>query len=149
MKNIWYFRVFKFYIFTTNSVIIFFYFNLFRIYWKYFSIILSFISYLFGENKSVHSNKLLPFNMKSINTIQKYPNIIESYVCILKIFVIIYLLPINFLNSSGVCSTPKLSKYVTLSPFPYKAIQWVPIYLYSPRLIAYAPFFITGRLFLE
>ena len=27
-------------------------------------------------------NKLLPFNMKSINPIQKYPHIIESDACI-------------------------------------------------------------------
>ena len=44
--------------------------NLFRFYWKYFNIILSFYLHLLGENKTVHSNKLLPFNKKSINPIQ-------------------------------------------------------------------------------
>ena len=71
--------------------------------------------------------------MKSINPIQKYPHIIESYACILKIIVIMFLLCeasqsggrrtkdegrceveefkeprlINSLISLGMCSTPK------------------------------------------
>ena len=57
-------------------------------------------------------------SIKSINPIQKYPHIIESYACILKIFVIMFLLCeaedegrlINVLVSLGMCSTPKLSK---------------------------------------
>ena len=57
--------------FTTNNVIDFFHLNLFS-YWKYFGIILSFFSYLLRENKSVESNNLLPFNIKSINPIRKY-----------------------------------------------------------------------------
>ena len=31
----------------------------------------------------------------------------------------------NFLISFGICSTPKLSKYITLLPFTKKAIQFV------------------------
>ena len=42
---------------------------------------LSFFLYYLGENKSVYSNKILPSNIKSINPIQKYPHIIESYIC--------------------------------------------------------------------
>ena len=57
---------------------IFFHFYLFKIYWQYFNTILSFISYSLGENKLLHSNKLLPFKMKLINPRQKYPHIIES-----------------------------------------------------------------------
>ena len=53
------------------------YFHLFN-YGKYFNIILS-----LGENKFVYSNKLLPFNMKPINPIQKFLHIIKSYTCIL------------------------------------------------------------------
>ena len=41
-------------------------------------------------------------------------DIIELYACILQIFVIISTFPINFLTSLGICSTPKLSKYITL-----------------------------------
>ena len=44
--------------------------------------LLSLFLYSFRENKFVYSNKLLPFNIKSI-----YNKIIESYACILKIFV--------------------------------------------------------------
>ena len=35
------------------------------------------------ENKLVEFNKILPFNIKSINPIQKYLHIIELYACIL------------------------------------------------------------------
>ena len=47
------------------------------------------------ENKLVYSKKLLPFNIKSINSVQKYLHITESYACILKIFSGIFLSPIN------------------------------------------------------
>ena len=50
---------------------------------------LSFFLKSCGENKSVN---FLPANIKSINPIQKYPHIIESYAFILKIFVLILLL---------------------------------------------------------
>ena len=45
-----------------------------------------------------------------MNSIQKYPHIIESYACILNILALIFLLSINLLISLGKCSTPKLSK---------------------------------------
>ena len=51
--------------------------------------------------------------------------------------------------SYGICSTPKLSKYVTFLEFTHKAIQWVPIDSYSSRFIIYAPSFIFDKLFLE
>ena len=44
----------------------------------------SFFLKLFGENISLKSVKLLPLSIKSINPTQRYPNIIESYSCILK-----------------------------------------------------------------
>ena len=46
-----------------------------------------------------------------MNTIQKYPHIIESYACVLKMFAFMFLLPINVLISFGICSTLKESKY--------------------------------------
>ena len=45
-----YFRFFRFPILTTNKAIQLFHLNLFS-YWKYFSIILSFLSYSLGKNK--------------------------------------------------------------------------------------------------
>ena len=95
-KNIWYHKVFKIFMFTTNNTIDLVYFKLFEIYWKYFNIILSFFSYFLGQSELVSSNKFLPFNIKSINPVQKYLHITESYACILKIFVVIFLLPIDF-----------------------------------------------------
>ena len=55
------------------------------------------------------SNKLFLFNMKSINPIQKYSHIIESYASTLSIFVITFLFLMIFLISFGICLTPKLS----------------------------------------
>ena len=51
-----------------------------------------------------------PANMKSINSIQKYPHIIELFACILNMFVFVFLCPKNILISLGKCSKPKLSK---------------------------------------
>ena len=65
---------------------------------------------LFGEKILVKSVKVFPASTKSINPIQKYSHIIESYACFLKIFGFMFLLPINILISSGMCYTPKLSK---------------------------------------
>ena len=54
--------------------------------------------------------RVLPASIKSINPIQKYPYITESYACILKIFVITVDLSIDFLISFRMYFTPKLSK---------------------------------------
>ena len=48
---------------------------------------------------------------------QKYSHIAESYAYILWIFVFILLFPVNVLIPLGICSTPKLSKYIILLPF--------------------------------
>ena len=57
---------------------------------KYFKIILSFFLKLFRAQRLVKSVKVFSGSMKSINPIEKYPHVIESYACILKIFAIIY-----------------------------------------------------------
>ena len=68
-------------------------------------------SNLFDEKRFVNSVKIFHANIKSINPIQKYPQIIESYACILKIFVVIDKKRlINGLISFGICSTSKESK---------------------------------------
>ena len=78
---------------------------------KYIKIISSFSIKLFGEKIFVNSVNVFPSSIKSINPIQKYQHIIESYACILKIFVVMDKeRPINALISFGICSTPKLSK---------------------------------------
>ena len=74
------------------------------------------------------SVKLLPFSLKSINPIQKYPHFIEFYTCILKIFVVIVdplpvLLPMDFFICFGMCSTSKLPKDVFVLSLEYRAIQ--------------------------
>ena len=49
--------------------------------------------------------KDLPASIKSISPIQKYPHIIESYACILKIFATTIDLSIDISISFGICST--------------------------------------------
>ena len=87
---------------------------------KWFKFILSFVK-LLGENKFVKSVKLLPWSIKSINQKQKYSHKIKSYVCILNIFFVMFLIPITCLISLGMCSNLELSKYFTL----------ITIYIYS------------------
>ena len=65
---------------------------------------------LFGEKRLVKSVKVFPASIKWVNQIQKYPHIIESEACVLKIFVFMFLLPISALISCGICYTPKLLK---------------------------------------
>ena len=57
--------------------------------------------------------------------IQKFPDIIDLCACILKIFFIMFLFPMKFRISCGICSTPKLSKYTILFAFTYKPTQSV------------------------
>ena len=70
----------------------------------------SFFSKLFGEKRFLNSVKVFLLNIKSINPLKKYPHITELYACILKTFVLMFLLLINYLISFGICSTPKLPK---------------------------------------
>ena len=63
-----------------------------------------------GENMFVKSVSFLPARIKSMNPMQKYAHITELFACTRKILDIMLLFPINSLNSSGTCSTPKLSK---------------------------------------
>ena len=58
-------------------------------------IISSFLLKLFGKKRFVNSVKVFPTSIKSINPIQKYPHINESYACILKTFVFMFLLLTN------------------------------------------------------
>ena len=62
-------------------------------------------------------------------------------------FAFMFLLLMNFLISSGICSAPKQ----TISFFSQnKAIQCVPTSSYSSRFITYAPSFIfLSKLYLE
>ena len=47
---------------------------------------------------------------ESMNPMQKYPDIIELFDCILNMIVFMFLYPIKFSISLRTCSTPKLSK---------------------------------------
>ena len=74
----------------------------------------------FGEKRFAYSVKVFPATIKSIKPIQKYPHIIESDTCTLKIIVVILLLLLLLL----------LLLFCT-----HKATQWVPISEYSSRFI--------------
>ena len=53
---------------------------------KQFQILSSF--FLFGEKRFANSVKIFPGSIKSINPKQRYPHIIQSYACILKILAV-------------------------------------------------------------
>ena len=102
---------------------------------------LSFCSYSLGQIRLVETF-IFEHKINNSSTI-----IIESFACVLKIFFMIFLLPMNFLNSFRICSTLKLSKYVILLSFTYKAMQGVAIAKYS-SIYQCDSFFILGKLFL-
>ena len=58
----------------------------------------------------VKSVNFLLASIKSMNPMQKYPHITESFACTRKMLAFMFLFPINSLISSGTCSTPKLLK---------------------------------------
>ena len=58
----------------------------------------------------IKSFRVLPASIKSVNPMQKYPYIIESFDCTRKMLAFMFLFPINSLISSGTYSTPELSK---------------------------------------
>ena len=58
----------------------------------------------------VKSISFLPTSIKSMNPMQKYAYIIESFACTAKMLAIMFLFPTNSLISSVTCLTPKLSK---------------------------------------
>ena len=75
----------------------------------------------------VKSVSFLPASIKSMNPMQKYLHITELFACTWKMLGIMFLFPINYLISSGTCSTQKLSK--TNNPakiFPNRLAPNVP-----------------------
>ena len=52
----------------------------------------------------------------------------------------------KLLNFSWVCSTPKLSKYVTWLRFTFKAILWAPI---THQDLLYMSYPLLGKLFFD
>ena len=76
-----------------------------------------------------------------MNSIQKYPHIIELSACILNMFVFMFSCPVNILTSFGIYSALKLSKEITSLFDTYKVIQCVPTSEYSSRFITYVSLF--------
>ena len=62
------------------------------------------------KKKLVKSVNFLFASIKSMNPMQKYPQVIELLACTLKILAFMFLFPTNYLISPGTFSTPKLSK---------------------------------------
>ena len=81
---------------------------------------------------------------------QKYPHITELFACTRKMLAFMLLFSRSFLISSGLCSTPKVSKETISFLLQNKAIQCVPTSAYSSRFFTNAPSFIfLGKLFLK
>ena len=57
---------------------------------KHFKIMSSFFLKLFGEKRFVNSIKVFPLSIKSINPIQKYLHITESYACTRQMLVFLF-----------------------------------------------------------
>ena len=62
------------------------------------------------QTSKINQTFIFTSNIKSMNPIQKYQQIIELSACILNMFVFVFLCPINLLISLGTCAKPKLSK---------------------------------------
>ena len=84
----------------------------------------------------------LPACIKSVNAMQKDPHITELFACTQKILAIMFLFLTIFLISSGICSTPKLSKYTISLLLQNKELLCVPTSVYSSMFITYSPSFI-------
>ena len=123
-QNVWYFRVLNFFFISLNNTRDFFHFNLFRNYLKHFSIILSFFSYSLGENKLVYSNKLLPFNIKSVNKLA--PNVAASIPRNLPFY--------SFTLFSNVSLTPSINKPVCSRDL---TILWRHLFLHLKSLVLF------------
>ena len=70
--------MFQYFFYTLNDMIPFYTYALLI---RYFKVMSSFFLKLFDEKRFVYSVKVFPLNIKSINPIQKYPHITESYIC--------------------------------------------------------------------
>ena len=66
---------------------------------------------------------------------QKYQHITESFACTPKMLAFMFLFLINSLISSGICSTPKLSKIIISFLLQNKAIQCVLTYAFHQGLL--------------
>ena len=89
---------------------------------------------LFDEKRFVNLVNVFLASKRSMNPMKKYPHIVESYACILKIFVVIDKeRSINALISFEIYSTPKASKYVTSLLSTHRATDLFPISEYSSR----------------
>ena len=109
---------------------------------KYFKIISSFLSKLFSEKRFVNSvqfNLVFPPSIKSINPIQKYQHI-ESYACILKIFVFIFMihkcsnLVWNMFSSERIKISSIVILYVQNNPMSSNVRVLIKIYYIYPIL---------------
>ena len=58
----------------------------------------------------VKSVSFLPVTIKSMNSMQEYPQNTELFACLRKMLAIMFLFPTNSLISSGTCSTSILLK---------------------------------------
>ena len=97
------------------------------------------VIFLKVNKKRKHARKItqlfLPASMKSMNPMQKYPDITESFASTRKILGFMFSFSTSSVISSGTCSTPKLSKQAISPLLQNNAIQCVPTAAYSSRFI--------------
>ena len=56
----------------------------------------------------VKTVSFLPASKKSMNPMQKFPQINKLFACTRKMLAVMFLFPVNYLICSGTCLTPKL-----------------------------------------
>ena len=69
----------------------------------------------------------MSFNLKPINPTQTYPQITESFACILWIIAMLFLFPFDFLGFLECVEFESCQSMFLFSQLTYKAIQWVSI----------------------
>ena len=79
---------------------------------------------------------------------QKYPHIIKSYACILQIILMVFLFPMSFLLSFGICSLQSCQNKLHYC-YQQRSYPMSSYGLNSPEFITMIPSFVLGKLFLE
>ena len=116
---------------------------------KYFNVILPFFKKLCKENKLAKSASVLLFNINSINSLQKYLRIIESYVLCSKNICYNFFIPCEFLNFfQNLFNSRTIKKcyiiIIHISNYPKSSYGFCWSWF-----VKHAPNFVLGQIFLE
>ena len=115
----------------------------------YCSTVFSFSSFSLGNVNWCNLGRILALSLKPINPKQKYPLIIESFACILQIFVLIFLFIMIYqflLENIQLQSYQIMLNYCHLHKTLFNEFLLICTH---QNLIRFATSFISGKLFLD